>query len=172
MIDIFLAILALILVVVGIIGCFLPVIPGPPISFGGVLLAFFVSGSEMHLTTLIILGVLMVVVTVLDFLVPSFVTKKFGGSKWAERGSLLAMILCLLTVQWWAFLILPFVGAFVGEYLFLKRQGQSYSENSGKIWKAALGSFLGMLCGTMLKLCYSCFVIFFVVKDLIMSFFG
>jgi len=171
--DIVLIAIALILLIVGIIGCFLPIIPGPPISFGGFLAAFFVSYCNFEVSTLIILGVIMIVVTVLDFLVPSWATKKFGGSKWGSRGAAIGILVSLFGLAWWAILLAPFVGAFVGELLYMKKnRKEGEEENMKAVWKAAFGAFLGMMCGIMLKLIYSCFVFFVVVKEFIMGIFG
>lgn len=171
-VDIVLMVVAIVLLIVGIIGCFIPVIPGPPISYAGFLAAYFVSYCHFELSTLIILGVAMVVVTVLDFLVPSWATKKFGGSKWGSRGAAIGILVSLFGFAWWFIFIAPFLGAFVGEILYLKKQGQSAKGNMKAVWKAALGAFLGMMCGIMLKLIYSCFVLFLVVKEFIMGMCG
>ena len=170
--DIILVALAIILMIVGIIGCFLPILPGPPITFAGFLAAFFVSYCHFEISTLIILGVIMVVVTVLDFLVPSWATKKFGGTKWGSRGAAIGILVSLFGLAWWAILIAPFAGAFVGELLYLKKQGQKTEGNMKGVWKAAFGAFLGMMCGIMMKLIYSCFVFFVVIKEFIMGIFG
>ena len=171
MIDIILAIIAIVLLIVGIVGCFVPVLPGPPISYVGVLLAYFTSYCQFELSTLIILGVIMVIVTVMDFLIPSWATKKFGGTKWGSRGAAIGILVSLFG-KWWAIFIAPFAGAFVGELLYLKKNGQSPRGNMKAVWKASLGAFVGMMCGIMLKLSYSCFVFFFVIKEFIMGIFG
>lgn len=170
-IDILLSIFAVLLAIVGVIGCFIPVIPGPPISFLGVLALFFTSYSEFSVTSLIILAVLMVVVTVLDFLVPSYATKKFGGTKWGSRGCALGMLASLLGLQWWAIFVAPFFGALIGEVLYLKRQKLEYKPNAKKVWKAAFGAFVGMICGILIKLAYSTFVLIYVFKEMIIGLF-
>ena len=171
-IDILLIVISAVLLLIGIIGCFIPVLPGPPISFAGLFAAFFVSNCDIQLSTLLIFGAIMVVVTVLDFLVPSWATKKFGGTKWGSRGAAIGVLISLIGFAWWAIFIAPFVGAFVGELLYLKKQGLKTEGNMKGVWKAAFGAFLGMMCGIMLKLIYSCFLLFFVVKELIMGIFG
>ena len=169
--DIILIIIAIILLIVGIVGCFIPVIPGPPISYAGVLVAYFVSYCNFEWPTLVILGVLMVIVTVLDFLIPSWATKKFGGTKWGSRGAAIAILVCLfgISVAWWVIFIAPFAGAFIGELLYMKKHRTEESTGMKGVWKAALGAFIGMMCGIMIKLVYSCFVLFFIVKELIMG---
>lgn len=168
--DIVLIIIASILVIVGIIGCFLPVIPGPPISYAGVLVAYFVSNTNIQISTLIILGVFMVIVTILDFWIPSLATKKFGGTKWGSRGCLIGMLASLVGLKWWAIFIAPFAGAFLGELFYLKKHDMPVKGNVKYLFKTALGAFVGMMCGIIIKLIYSCFVLFFVAKEFIISY--
>ena len=172
--DIILIVIAILLLIVGIVGCFVPVIPGPPISYIGLVVAYFVSYCNFSWQSLLILGILMVIVTVLDFLIPSWATKKFGGTKWGSRGAAIAILICLfgVSIAWWAIFIAPFAGAFVGELLYMKKHKKE-TEGSGMkgVWKAAFGAFIGMMCGIMLKLIYSCFLLFYVVKELIMVLF-
>ncbi len=170
--DILLIVIAAVLLLIGIIGCFVPILPGPPIAYAGLVAVFFVSYCDIQLSTLLILGAIMVVVTVLDFLVPSLATKKFGGTKWGSRGAAIGVLLSLIGLAWWAIFIAPFAGAFVGELLYLKKQGQKTEGNMKGVWKAAFGAFLGMMCGIMQKLIYCCFLAFFIVKELIMGIFG
>lgn len=170
--DIFLVVVAIVLIIVGIVGCFIPILPGPPISFAGLLAVFFVSNCDIHWSTLLILGGIMIVVTVLDFLVPSWATKKFGGTKWGSRGAAIGVLISIIGFAWWAILIAPFVGAFIGELLYLKKQELKIEDNIEEVLTAAFGAFLGMMCGVMMKLIYSCFVFFLVIKELTIGFFG
>ena len=81
-------------------------------------------------------------------------------------------IVSLFGLAWWAIFLAPFAGAFIGELLYLKKHGQKTEGNMKAVWKAAFGAFLGMMCGIMMKLIYSCFVFFVVVKEFIMGVFG
>jgi uncharacterized protein len=84
-----------------------------------------------------------VVITVLDYVVPLYGTRKYGGSKYGVWGSTIGLI-----AGFWlgplGIIIGPFVGAFVGEFIA--------SNNSEHALKAAWGSFVGFLFGTLLKL--------------------
>ena len=91
-----LKILAVILGIVGLVGCILPVIPGPPLSWVGLLLIYLTGPSEMTTSLLIVWLVVTIVVTILDYVVPSWVTRKTGGSKAAARGTLVGLILGII----------------------------------------------------------------------------
>ncbi len=157
-------IFAAILIIIGIGGCVLPVLPGPPIAFVGLLLAHFAGAQyEFSWLTLIIYGVLAIAITVLDFLVPAWGTKKFGGTKYGSRGSTIGLLLVVFFIPVpfvgpiLGIIIAPFLGAVIGE----KIGGMQTS----KALKAGFGSFVGFLTGTLLKLVY-CFWILgvFIVK--------
>src|SRR5664280_1483419 len=85
--DYILLILGIIFMVIGIIGCLVPALPGPPISFLGLLFLHLSKFGQFTTPTLIILGSIAVVVTVLDYIVPLWGTKKFGGSKYGTKGA-------------------------------------------------------------------------------------
>ena len=90
--DYFLISMAVILMIAGFIGCFLPAIPGPPLNFAGLILAHLSRFCEFDTTTLVILGVITVLVLLLDYIVPAWGTKKFGGSKYGTWGSIIGLI--------------------------------------------------------------------------------
>ncbi len=162
--NVVLIIAAILLVLIGLVGSVVPGIVGPPFSFLGLLTVSFVRGVEYPSRFLIVMGVLAAIVFALDYVVPSWGTKRFGGSKAGVRGSTIGLILGLLVtlifpVGFIAMLIGPFLGAYIGE----KNAG---TDNSQAL-KAAFGSFFGFLVGTGLKVIYACVCIFYVVRDLI-----
>ena len=164
MIDIVLLILGIISIIFGIIGCLVPVLPGPPLSFLGLLLLHFSdfghkNGQDLiSITTLIIFGAIAIVVSILDYLVPVWGTKKFGGSKYGTRGATIGLILGLFFGP--VGLILgPLLGAFVGEMIF--------KDNFNYAFKAGFGSLVGFLLGIGLKLAASLIMTYYFVKTLI-----
>lgn len=162
--NVILIIAAILLVLIGLTGSIVPGIAGPPFSFLGLLVVSFVSGIEYPSRFLIVMGVFAAIVFALDYVVPSWGTKRFGGSKAGVRGSTIGLILGLLVtlifpVGFIAMLIGPFLGAYIGE----KNAGTDDSQ----ALKAAFGSFFGFLVGTGLKVIYACVCIFFVFRDLI-----
>lgn len=144
-----LIVFAVILGIVGIIGSIVPGLPGPPISWAGLLLAFFgrriaESGNEITLTSLLIWLAITIIVTILDYVIPAKFTKLAGGSK---AGSWGAMIGLLIGIIFNIIGMIPgcFLGALIGELAFGKKE-------FGTSCKAALGAFGGVMTGTGLKL--------------------
>ena len=156
--DYILLILGIIFMIIGIIGCLVPVLPGPPLSFLG--LVFLHLSRFGHFTTpiLITLGAITVVVTVMDYIVPVWGTKKFGGSKYGTRGATVGLIIGFFLGPL-GIIIGPLIGAFAGEMIF--KDDLSYA------FKAGFGSLLGFLTGIGLKLAASFVMTFYFVKELI-----
>ncbi|MGB4655225.1 MAG: DUF456 domain-containing protein [Bacteroidales bacterium] len=155
--DIFLIVLGAILMIIGILGSVLPILPGPPLSFVGLLLLQFSSKAPFDLKFFIIWGVLTAIVVLLDYLVPIWGTKKIGGTKAGTRGATAGLILGLF-IPPWGLIIGPFIGAFIGEFI--------NSSDLNVSFKSALGSFVGFLAGTFMKLAVTIGMAFFFVKAL------
>lgn len=171
--DIALIIVGAILIIAGIVGCIFPVIPGPPLSFVGLLLLHFTTNVDITTFTLILAGVLATVSTILDYIVPVWGTKKAGGSKWGTRGSGLGLIVGLFFSPIGIF-VGPFIGALLGELIYHYTRKDNFDSDGKKFnksFKAALGSFMGLMFGIVLKLAVSCFIAFVFVKELIIGFF-
>ena len=115
--DYILLIFAIILMILGIIGCLVPVLPGPPLSYLGLILLHITRFADFSSTILIILAAIAVVVTILDYIVPVWGTKKFGGSKYGTRGATVGLIIGLFLGPL-GIIIGPFIGAVVGELIF------------------------------------------------------
>ena len=94
-IDILLALAGLVLIVIGILGCVLPIIPGPPISFLGLLVLHFTERVQFTGKFLFWMAALAIFVTVLDYIVPIWGTKKFGGSKRGMWGAMIGLVIGL-----------------------------------------------------------------------------
>lgn len=142
--------------ILGIIGCLVPVLPGPPLSFLGLLLLHFSRFGDYSQSTLITLGVIAVVVSILDFIVPVWGTKRFGGSKYGTRGATVGLIIGLFLGPM-GIIIGPLIGAFVGEMIF--KDDINYAVRAG------FGSLLGFLTGIGLKLAASFIITFYFVKE-------
>jgi uncharacterized protein len=158
MLDYVLLILGIILMIIGIIGCLVPVLPGPPLSFIGLLLLNTTRFGDFNLTTLIILLAITIIVTILDYIVPIWGTKRFGGSKYGTRGATVGLIIGLFLGPV-GIIIGPLLGAIVGELIF--KDDMRYAI------KAGFGSLLGFLTGIGLKLAASFIMTFYFVKELI-----
>ena len=95
MVDYLLLAGAIILLVIGIIGCLVPILPGPPLSYAGLILLHISRFASFSTEKLIILAAITVIVTVLDYIVPIWGTRKFGGSKYGMRGATVGLIIGL-----------------------------------------------------------------------------
>nr|WP_317631770.1 DUF456 domain-containing protein [uncultured Flavobacterium sp.] len=142
--EYFLLIISLLLIVVGLFGSFLPVLPGPPISWLGILLLYFVPGIEMDYWFLGISLFVTLTLVILDYVIPAQGTKKFGGTKYGVWGTNIGLVVGIFAPIPLGFIIGPFVGAFVGELIY-------NSKDVNRAAKAATGSFVGFLLSSFLK---------------------
>ena len=84
--DILLVILGVICLLVGLAGCFLPVLPGPPVAYLALWLLHFTGYAEFTVTELVVWGLLVVLALAMDYVTPMLGTKYSGGSKWGNWG--------------------------------------------------------------------------------------
>ncbi len=132
----------LLLMIIGLIGAFLPVAPGLPFSYGGLLILQFLY-APFSLTFLLVWAVIVVLVGfVLDNVIPAWSTKKFGGSAYGVTGSVIGLIAGLFFPPI-GLVAGPLLGAFLGELIA--------GNKSDKALKSALGAFIGFLASTGLK---------------------
>lgn len=142
--DIVFTILAAVCLIVGFIGCIVPVIPGVPLAWCGILLGYFISFVKIPLWLVILCGIVAVVVSILDNFLPSIMTKKSGGSKAGTRGCMIGLIIGMFTGPW-GIILGPFIGALIGELIH-------DSSNFKSVLKAAFGAFGGFCCGVGMKM--------------------
>jgi uncharacterized protein YqgC (DUF456 family) len=158
MLDIILIVFGILFLLVGLIGCILPVLPGPPISYFGLLMLHFTDKHQFSTDFLIMWAVIAIGVTILDNVVPVWGTKRYGGSKKAIWGSVLGLIVGLIFFPPFGIIIGPFVGAVIGEMIAGKSGYDAFL--------SGFGAFMGFLGGTILKLITSGLIIFFFFKEL------
>ena len=132
-----------IFMILGILGSFLPVLPGVPLSWIGLLIFFLIPGVGVNYVFLGITLFVAILFYILNFAIPAMGTKKFGGSRKGMIGATIGLIIGIFAPFPFAILICPFVGAFVGEIL-----NKSDSRTAGK---AAFGSFLGLLASSFME---------------------
>ena len=143
-ISIILCLVAGLLLLAGFLGTFVPILPGAPLAWAGLLAAHFSIYNDISILCLIITGVIAVLVSIADNIFPVTMTKKFGGSKYATTGATIGLIIGFFTGPW-GIILGPFLGALVGE--LINKEGR----NEG-VLKAAFGAFMGFLLGTGLKM--------------------
>jgi len=156
--DIIWIILGSLCMLVGLIGCLLPVLPGPPFSYLGLLLLQLTEDTPFSTQFMIIWLGITVVVVVLDYLIPAFGTKKYGGSRWGVAGTVIGLIVGIFIFPPFGIIIGPIAGALIGEALSGKTSEQAI--------RAAFGSFIGFLFGTMIKLVASSVMIYYFIAAL------
>lgn len=165
--------LAVVFIIVGIIGDVVPGLPGVPISYAAMLLIHFFTGINYDSEALVIYGIICLLITVVDYFVPIWGTKKFGGTKAGVRGSTIGLIIGVVVLPLLGIVIGPLgligiiAGPFVGAYVGEKMSGV----DDQLAWRSAIGSFVGFVAGTLLKVVYSLVVGFVVIRDIILSFF-
>lgn len=154
-----LSIIAIACGIVGLLGTVLPVLPGTIVSYLGMLLIAFRPDSEISLTMLILWGVLSVAVIVMDYILPAFLSKRFGGTKAGSTGATIGTILGIFGGPI-GIILGPFFGAVIGE---LMAEKLSFNEAI----KVGVGSMLSFLVGTFFKLVVGGLMLFYIIKDII-----
>ena len=139
--DLLLVVIGFVCVILGVFGSFLPVVPGPGLSWLGILLLYFTDSIPMNYY---ILGLTLVIISILDYVIPAQGTKRFGGSSYGVWGTNIGLVVGILAPIPFGFIIGPFAGAFVGELLY-------NSKDPSRAFKAATGSFIGFLASSFLK---------------------
>lgn len=143
MMELVLIIISFILVIVGLLGCILPVLPGPPLAYVGLLLVHVTDKVDFSPAQLVCWLLLVVVLQVLDYLTPMLGSKYTGGTEYGNRGSIAGTVLGLFFMPW-GIIVGPFVGAVLGELLG--------GRDLPKAMKAGLGTFFGFVFGVLLKM--------------------
>ena len=155
--DYVLFVLAIILIIIGLIGDIVPGIPGTPITFLALLLLHWTEKISYSTQFLLVTGLVCVIITVLDYVVPVWGTKKFGGTKAGARGSTVGLIISVLVLPMLGIVIGPFGiigilgGPFVGAYVGEKIGGTP----DNLALRSAFGSFVGFITGTIMKVVYT-----------------
>ena len=148
--EILILLLVGILLVVGIIGSIIPVIPGPPISYVAVLLMHFFTPYQFDSYLLITLGSIVVFVTFLDYWLQIEGVKRFGGGKKATNGTIIGLLVGISVFPPIGILVGPFLGAYIGAKM---------DDKSEEALKISFGAIIGFLGGTFLKLLISGFIV-------------
>jgi uncharacterized protein YqgC (DUF456 family) len=156
--DILLLLLSLCFLAGGLLGCFLPVIPGPPLSYIALLLLQATRFADFSGKFLLIAAGVTVVVTALDYILPAWGTQKLGGSRAGTVGSIIGLALGLFALPW-GIIAGPFAGAVVGELIAGRTTDDAF--------RSGIGSFVGFILGTGLKLTVSVVFTYYYFKFMI-----
>jgi hypothetical protein len=141
--DIFLLVIAALLILVCIVGCIVPGLPGVPLAYAGLWIAQAAERIDFNWQMLLVWGIVTIIVSILDYIVPAWGTKQFGGTKYGVWGSTIGVFAGLFFGAL-GVIIGPLVGAILGELIGGKEINEAL--------KAGWGSFIGLLFGTIIKL--------------------
>ncbi|MFQ3181791.1 MAG: hypothetical protein ACI9Z4_001391 [Polaribacter sp.] len=156
--DVFLLIIGFLMVLLGVLGSFLPILPGPLTGWLGLLIIHFTSVIPMNYTFLGITFAVAMIIWILDYIIPAMGTKHFGGSKYGVYGTTIGLLIGLLSPIPFGILIGAFLGAFIGELLFDRK-------DTHRALKASFGSFIGLLASATIKFSVAfVYVILFLIK--------
>ena len=141
--DIVIILVSLIFMVLGVLGSFLPVLPGPLTSWIGLLILHLSNSITFSTTFLVFTCIIAVAIMILDYIIPAAGTKRFGGSRLGVIGTTVGLIIGLIAPIPFGIIIGPFLGALIGELL--------HKDDMKRATKAAFGSFVGFITSTFLK---------------------
>ena len=149
----------IILTFAGLVGCILPLIPGPPLGYVAILIVQYTLDKPFTTQFMSVWLILVILVTLLDYYVPIWGTRRFGGSQSGVWGSTIGLIVGLFFFPPFGIIAGPFIGAVIGELLIGKDMKIAL--------KSGLGSFLGFITGTIMKLAVSLILGFYFFKAII-----
>ena len=161
--DILIDILAVTLGLLGIVGCILPIVPGPPISYAGVLILYLWGSStdnDISQQVVILWLFLTIAVTALDFIIPSYFTRITGGTKSTARASMVGMLIGIAFIPPIGMILGAFLGALAAEMIIERKKFK-------RSLKPAMGAFIGFLIGTGFKLIASGVMLYYIIIDII-----
>ncbi|CAN5295904.1 DUF456 domain-containing protein [soil metagenome] len=155
--DILLVTLGAFLMIVGILGSFLPVLPGVPVSWLGLLMLYLAPSIPMNYWFLGITFIVAVLIYALNWIIPALGTKRFGGSRAGMIGATVGLVVGIIAPIPLGIIIGPFVGAFIGEII--------NNSDRRSAFKAAVGSFIGFLASSFMEFMVAfAFLLLFVWK--------
>jgi uncharacterized protein YqgC (DUF456 family) len=135
--------IGVVFILTGIIGSFLPVMPGLPFSYAGLLMLQLTGTPPFSVMFLVYWALIVIVVMSLESIIPAVGAKRFGGSKEGIIGCLVGAVLGFLFFPPFGIVIGPIIGAFAGEI--------SVGKTSQQAMRSAIGSFIGFFVGTVIK---------------------
>lgn len=160
--DIFWLLLGLCMMIIGVVGSVLPVLPGPITGWFGLLILHLTNAIPMNYQMLGITFFIAVVIFFLDYVIPGIGSKKFGGSKKGATGATLGLIIGLIAPIPLGFILGAFLGALIGELI-------NEPKNVKRALRSAFGSFIGFLASVTMKLLVSLVFLVIFVYEVIMN---
>jgi uncharacterized protein YqgC (DUF456 family) len=161
--DLLLAIAGAFFMLLGVIGSVAPLLPGAPLCYAGLLALHFTDKAEFSTTFLAIWLVIVLVVSVVDYFIPIWGAKRFGGTSNGLWGATIGMFVGFFVLPGIGMLPGTVLGAFIGEMT-------RHQADVKLAARAALGSLMGFVFSTALKLLVCLAMAFYFVKEMIASF--
>lgn len=155
--EIILFILAALFIVLGFIGSIIPAIPGPPLAYLSLIMLQLSDKVQYSTKFLLIWALIVIIVTIIDNFAPIWATKKFGGSRWGTIGSIIGLLVGIFFSPI-GIILGTFLGAIIGELI--------YTNDWDKSIKSGIGSLLGFLMGSGLKLICCGFFLYYFIQAL------
>jgi len=151
-------IIAIFLLFIGVLGSIIPGLPGPPLSFIGILIIHFFTGTQFSTSFLLTWAFIVILVFLLDYFMQVWGVMKFGGGRKATIGTFLGLF-AGFSFPPIGLLIGPFIGAFIGALLEVQ-------DDNTRALKVAIGSFIGFVTGTILKLVVSSVLLYYAIYNI------
>ncbi len=158
--DIALTVVALVLAILGLIGAIVPALPGAILSYAALVCAYFCSYTDISIATLVIWLVISVAVSLFDYILPLYFTRRYGGSQSGVRGATVGMIAGFFVFPPIGFIVCPILGAIIGEI------AHNHTD-IGKALKVGFGSFVAFLLGNGSKLLTSLIILFVICSKIL-----
>ncbi|MED5355081.1 MAG: DUF456 domain-containing protein [Bacteroidota bacterium] len=141
--DLFLIIISSLLIILGMVGSFMPIIPGPLTSWFGLFIFNLIPTVEIDNTILVITFIISIIIFILDNLIPIYGSKYFGATKYGIIGASIGLVVGILSPIPFGILIGPIFGALIGELMF--------NNDLKKSIKSSIGVLIGFLASSLIK---------------------
>lgn len=161
MLEGFLIFAGILMLVLGVLGAFLPILPGPPLSFAGMIIIHLTKSYSFSTQLLIGLGITAAIITIFDLILPVYGAKKAGSSRRGLWGAAIGLVAGIFLFPPAGIIVGPMAGALLAEL--------SNNKDLGPATRAAFGSMVGLLAGALLKFAYSLVTIYFSLRELFMG---
>ena len=152
--------LSIVLLILGILGTFLPILPGLVLSLAGLLIYKYGTDSDLSVLYIWAFVILTLASVVLSYVIPAKTNRKYGGTRWGSIGSVVGTIVGIFLPIPLGFLVGMFAGVFIGELLH-------DSKDMNKALKSTKGAFIGFIYGTGFSLVVGIAMLLVVILDLI-----
>ncbi|MCD0455460.1 DUF456 domain-containing protein [Chryseobacterium sp. LC2016-27] len=151
--------LSIVLLILGILGTFLPVLPGLVLSLAGLLIYKYGTDSDLSMLYIWAFVILTLASAILNYIIPAKTNRKYGGTRWGSIGSVVGTIVGIFLPIPLGFLVGMFAGVFIGELLH-------DSKDMNKALRSTKGAFIGFIYGTGFSLVVGIAMLLVVILDI------